>query len=109
MEAFFILVATTSQLSKMGVESDHTTYGTILRACSTLLPPGDIRRKELVDVVFRKACREGRVSRMVLAQMKFAASAAQYREIIGRYIEENVRPKDLPSAWTFRTRDNNTR
>ena len=105
MEAFFILVATTSQLNKLGIKSDHTTYGTILRACSTLLPPGDERRKELVESVFKKACREGQVGHMVVKQMKFAASATQYRELLGRNMDDHVRPNDLPAAWTTSVRD----
>ena len=109
MEAFFILVAATNQLNKLGLESDHLTYGTILRACSTLLPPGDARRAELVESVFRKASHEGKVGHMVLKQMKFAASATQYREMLGRNIKDHIRTNELPSAWTASVHENHSR
>ena len=107
--AFFILVATKMQMNKYEIDSDHTTYGTILRACSTLLPPGDKRREELVESVFRKAKAEGQVGRLVLKQMKFAASARQYQEMLGRDKSSHIRTKELPVHWTCNVRENKSR
>lgn len=108
VEAFAIMVAATNLLKKFTV-ADQTTYGTILRCCSTLLPPGDTRRTELVDTAFRKACDEGKVGQLVLKQLKFAAAGTQYQDLLGRNTENSPQTSDLPYAWTCNVRENRRR
>lgn len=104
VEAFVIMVAATKLLKEYAT-ADQLTYGTILRCCSTLLPPGDTRREELVANVFQKACDEGLVGHLVLKQLRFAASGTQYQDLIGYTIEDPPRIRDLPVAWTCNVRE----
>jgi hypothetical protein len=83
---------------------DNTWYGTMLRACSSLLPPSP-KREELVDRVFREACEGGCVGRLVLAQMKFAATPRQYERLLGCDLEDRIQLRDLPKDWTCNGQD----
>ncbi|KAG7359140.1 PPR: pentatricopeptide repeat domain containing protein [Nitzschia inconspicua] len=83
---------------------DNTWYGTMLRACSTLLPPST-RREDFVDRFFKDACAGGCVGRLVLGQMKFAATARQYERLLDRAPEDRIHVGDLPKEWTCNGRD----
>lgn len=97
MDAFVITVSILILLQEY-TTPDEVTYGTVLRACSNLLPRSDSRRDELVEKVFRKARDEGYVNDMVLTQLKFAASTPLFRELVGD--DSKVTLDDLPRAWT---------
>jgi hypothetical protein len=92
-------------LLKRHDEPDQTSYGTLIRACSGLLHPKDKKREEVVDEIFQKACENGSVGRLVITQMKFAASPAQHIRLMGRDILEKINVKDLPRAWTQNVRE----
>ena len=88
---------------------DSTSYGTMLRACSVLLPQGSQDREHMVELVFKAACRDGEVSRFVMTQLHFAASPSHLRELVGETfidIEDGtlVRLQDLPLEWTRNAR-----
>ncbi len=93
------------KLLQYHARADHTTYGTILRACSSLLPRDDERRNQVVEYIFRRACQEGQVGRLVVTQLKFAASHGQYLALIGRDPSIRVNLKELPIEWTCNVRE----
>lgn len=76
---------------------NHVAYGTMLKACAHLLPPGSKRRELVSRLVFDKACRDGCVGAMVINRFKEAASAGLYKEVMG-----NIKKNSLPYDWTFR-------
>jgi hypothetical protein len=103
-EAFSITMDIFSLLHKWG-EADHTTYGTILRACACLLPLTDKRRVQTVDDIFQKAATQGQVGRLVMAQMKFAATPQQHLRLTGQDYTERTITQNLPRAWTRHVRE----
>lgn len=98
MDAFVITVSILVMLQKY-VSPNEVTYGTVLRACSNLLPRNDNRRDELVSKVFDKASKEGFVSEMVLRQLYFAASPDLFAQLIGMNRELQITLQDLPPEW----------
>ena len=88
---------------------DQTTYGTMIRACSGLLASSDKRREETVEEIFQKACENGSVGRLVITQMKFAATPSQHVRLTGKDILDRVHVKDLPRAWTSNVRETSRR
>jgi pentatricopeptide repeat protein len=101
------------QLLKEYTKPDHTTYGTMLRACSSLLPAqgswqGDDRnqRDTAVATLFDRACQEGQVGRLVMTQLRFAASHELYKSLMqGREISDKVFVQDLPREWSCNVRE----
>lgn len=90
-------------------EPDQTTYGTMIRACSALLHAKDKRREAKVDEIFQKACENGSVGRLVITQMKFAATPSQHIRLMGKDLLDRVHIKDLPRAWTQNVRETSRR
>jgi hypothetical protein len=105
----FSICMTIYDLLKKNSEADHTSYGTILRCCATLLSPRDKTRQEMVEYMFQKACEQGQVGRLVLNQMRFAAQPHQHLRLTGLDIFERVDMRDLPRAWTRNVKENNRR
>jgi hypothetical protein len=83
---------------------DSTWYGTMLRACSSLLPPSE-RREIEVDRFFREACKMGCVGRLVSTQLKFAATPEQYSRLTDREVDDRIVLKELPNEWTRNAKD----
>lgn len=104
-EAFLIAVAIMALLKKVA-KPDTVTYGTFLRACSSLLPSSDQRRQDVVESIFREACRKGLVGNLVLQQFGFAATPDQYRRLIGLDHSKAVTLDDLPQEWTINVNEN---
>lgn len=106
MEAFLITVSIILLLQKYS-KPDSLTYSTVLRACSRLLARDDERRDFISQSIFNRACREGQVDKMVIEQLKFAASSDLYHKSlagIARADNSNVQMRDLPRDWTCRVR-----
>ena len=78
---------------------DHTSYGTMLRCATALLPPSDERRMKTIDYMFGEACEHGQVGRLVMKQMEFADLPRE------KYQELN----SLPSSWTRNVRERTSR
>lgn len=97
-ESFLILVEILAMVMKYA-SPDHVTYGTILRACSQLLPVDDERRDQLVQRIFKRACDEGQVSELVLTQLKFAASPQKYEDLTGLSSPQELDLLDSPREW----------
>jgi len=101
IEAFLIAVSAFLMLEKYA-EPDHVTFATFLKAVSKLIPRGEERRTQVVDVVFHRCCRDGLVSPFVLQQLSFAASSEQYHSLLKEEIEtpgKRVAIKDIPTEW----------
>jgi hypothetical protein len=96
-------------LLKIHDEPDQTSYGTLIRACSGLLHSKDTKREGMVEELFQKACENGSVGRLVITQMKFAASPSQHIRLTGRDILEKVHINELPRAWTQNVRETSRR
>jgi tetratricopeptide (TPR) repeat protein len=105
----FSICMTIYDLLKKNSDADHTSYGTILRCCGTLLSPRDKTRQEMVEYMFQKACEQGQVGRLVVNQMKFAAQPHQHMRLTGLDLMERVNMRDLPRAWTRNVKENNRR
>ena len=102
IEAFLIAVSAFLMLEKY-TEPDHVTFASFLKAVSKLIPRGEERRRQVVDVVFNRCCRDGLVSPFVLQQLSFAASGDQYQMLLQDYIEtpgKRVSIYDIPTEWT---------
>jgi hypothetical protein len=98
------------QLLHEYTKADHTTYGTMLRACSSLLPARDQQRESAVETLFHRARQEGQVGRLVVTQLRFAASPELYKSLLqGRDISEKVFVQDLPREWSCNVREQNRR
>ena len=107
-EAFEIAMKVYDVLKKNG-EPDHTSYGTLLRACASLLKESDAQREKLVEEIFEQACDSGSVGRLVITQMKFASTPDQHLKLTGRDIVERINKQDLPKSWTRNVRETSRR
>ncbi|KAL3917103.1 MAG: hypothetical protein SGILL_004870 [Bacillariaceae sp.] len=103
-KAFDIALKLDAVRRSLSIKPDNTWYGTMLRACSFLLKPS-LERERYVEQFFEEACYEGCVGKLVLAQLKFAATANQYERLLGRSPEERTYLRDLPREWTCNGRD----
>jgi hypothetical protein len=77
---------------------DQVTYGTFLKVCATQMADCDSRRT-LVELLFRKCCRDGQVGNMVLSQLQQVVSDVEYHQITGRWPEVEVKMEELPPEW----------
>lgn len=77
---------------------DQVTYGTFLKVCANQMPDCSTRQ-QIVEVLFKKCCRDGQVGSLVLSQLKTMASDELYQRLVGRRIDENVQMDDLPKEW----------
>jgi len=100
LRAFEIAVDTFSEMSQFKLAPNRVTYGTMLKACSRLLPVGNDRVKFTSDY-FRKACEDGCVGDMVLNRLEAAASAVQYKELM-----QGLTRNTLPTEWTCKVPEN---
>ena len=98
-ERAFVVTVSTLVLLQNYTQPDSITYGTVLRACSTLLPRHDARRDDVAEKIFERACAEGRVSQMILDQLRFAASPALYKKLTGNEEGEQLSLFSAPTAW----------
>ena len=104
IHALVVVVETLVAIQEFA-KSDHTTYGTLLKAFVNLIPANDKRRRRVVKAVFKVCCTEGMVGNMVLRQLRFAAPADLYQELLGRHIDDEVKLSSLPSKWSRNVRE----
>ncbi|GFH56503.1 hypothetical protein CTEN210_12979 [Chaetoceros tenuissimus] len=104
IRALVVVVETLVAIQEFA-KSDHTTYGTLLKAFVNLIPANDKRRRRVVKAVFKVCCTEGMVGNMVLRQLRFAAPADLYEELLGRSIDDEVKLSSLPSKWSRNVRE----
>lgn len=78
---------------------NHITYGMFLRACQKLMPRNE-QREQLVERVFRKACKDGMCNDFVLSEFQKVASNDLFCNILG--ITEMPEDFDInvPVEWS---------
>jgi hypothetical protein len=104
LEAFEIAMKTYDMLKEKGMP-DHTTYGTLLRICATLVPAADTKREALVSEIFEKACETGNCGRLVITQLRFASTQDQFVRLTGRESHDQINFKDFPKSWNRNVRE----
>lgn len=77
---------------------DQVTYGTFLKVCAQQMPDSHTRQ-QIVEVLFKKCCRDGQVGNLVLQQFQSMASPDLFQDVLGRSIHDDVRIEDLPENW----------
>jgi hypothetical protein len=77
---------------------DQVTYGTFLQVCDNQMYISSTR-SQLMAVMFKKCCKDGQVGSLVLQQLKTMATDEEYRDMIGRGIDEPIKMEELPSGW----------
>jgi hypothetical protein len=80
------------------LKPDQVTYGTFLKVCANQMPDSHTRQ-QVVEVVFKKCCRDGQVGNMVLTQLHSLASPELYQSLVGRSIHEPIQMEDVPKEW----------
>lgn len=77
---------------------DQVTYGTFLKVCYNQMPACSTR-SQIMEILFKKCCKDGQVGNLVLQQLKSMATDAEYQHMIGRGIDEPITMEELPSEW----------
>ena len=96
-EAFQIAVDSLKDLREfLGHEPDSSCFGMFLRACANLMPESQ-KRDGVVRSVFKKCCSEGYVNAFVLMEFERASTEALELELLGGFLEDDVR---IPDEWS---------
>lgn len=78
---------------------DQVTYGTFLKVCANQMTDSSTRH-QVIEVIFKKCCRDGQVGKMVLQQMRAMGPEDVYQRLVGKDIDdEEVKIEDLPREW----------
>lgn len=77
---------------------DQVTYGTFLKVCANQMPDSH-SREQIVEILFRKCCKDGQVGNLVIQQLKALSSKDLYQKLIGRSFDEDLTIEDLPEEW----------
>ena len=103
-EAFNIATITLEELLKSKeVDPISSTFGTYIKVCGKLSLP-----RTVVEPAISKAfdqCRDlGLVNDFILTQVRYSASPAQYRNLLGdvtkgKKINERLTINEIPYAW----------
>jgi hypothetical protein len=94
------------QASRYG-QPNQVTYGTFIKACANLMPDDDEMRRVVLKRAFRQCCKDGQVGDMVLYQIKRAAPADLYEELLAAVRSgTDVSVQDLPLEWRCNVREN---
>lgn len=89
---------------------DHVTYGTFIKVIANQMPDCDTRR-QAVQVLFHKCCKDGQMSNFVLQQIRAITSESEeiYEKLTGfRYLQD-INVGDLPSQWSSNAVDGKRR
>lgn len=97
VEAFQIAMCTFSSLQQsQHLRPNEYTYGTLLKACATLLPPGQ-ERVGLVEQIFQDCCDSNCLNEPVLRMLRSSMADEDYAHILGdgqataeSYIDEQM-------------------
>lgn len=81
------------------LQPTHVTYGTFLGIVSKLMPRSSARA-EIAELVFKRCCKDGQVSPLVLRRLKEAVPFSNYRTLLGGQSEDR-----LPKLWTANVRE----
>ena len=87
------------QSSRYG-HPNQVTYGSFFKACANLLADDDDdTRRDIIRSAFRQCCKDGQVGDMVLAQIRRAAPADLFEELLAGRSASTVSMQDLPLEW----------
>jgi hypothetical protein len=96
-EAFQIAVATYKELQRLSEkELGPSSVMMFLKACSNLVPPNE-KRDVVVKKIFKDCCKKGLVTDFVLAEFSRAASEGLQLEVLGGFLEDDIR---IPEDWS---------
>lgn len=97
LETFQVAIETMKDLKEIvGEEPDSGFVGLFLKACANLMPASR-KRDAVVEKIFTKCCADGLLNDFVLVEFERAASETLQLEILGGFLEDNVR---LPEEWS---------
>jgi hypothetical protein len=94
-KAFQVAASTYQLMKKHGVDGNHVTYGTMLKACARLHPLKSPLREKWLRRTFADAITAGCVGDMVISKLREAATSEVYRELMQGHSRRH-----LPAAWT---------
>ena len=77
---------------------DQVTYGTFMKVCVNQMPES-YTRQQIVEIAFKKCCKDGQVGNFVLQQLKASATPELYEHLVGRSIHDHIQMEDLPKEW----------
>lgn len=98
--AFQIAVDALKELREtLNREPDSSCFGMFLKACANLMPESR-KRDAVVEKVFRKCCNDGLVDDFVLSEFDRASSQALQLEVLGGFLDDDVR---IPKEWSKNT------
>lgn len=82
LDAFRIAMRILGEMkSSQRIQPNHVTYGTLIKACATLLPIGE-ERTTLLGRVFQECSREGHLSDSVIRSLRMAAPPALFSKLV---------------------------
>jgi len=102
--ALRIATATFNELSNSEYgEPNDVTYATYLMAIRNLMPNDDEAKAKTIANVFQKCCKEGKVSKSVLWQLKRALTEQErselYRSLGFHGVSKSVSFSQVPAEW----------
>lgn len=77
---------------------DQVTYGSFMKACQYQMVESE-SRYQVINVIFKKCCRDGQVGHLILSQLKYVVSESQFLELVGKPVEDDFKLHDLPVEW----------
>ena len=91
---------------------NQITYGTFFKALANLMPDDEQLRRAVIKEAFQQCCKDGQVGDMVLTQLRAAAPADLYEELVldavrgnsARKLTNRVTVADLPAEWRSNVR-----
>jgi hypothetical protein len=86
---------------------DQVTYGTFLKVCATQMPEGEAKERA-VEAVFKKCCKEGQVSELVLRQFQSTATPEQCLKLLGKTGLDIISVDILPKEWRRNVKERKT-
>lgn len=105
LKAFNVALSTFQQLvartDEFG-EPNHVTYGTMLKACARLLPPGCAERKKWTRSIFEDCVSKGLVGEMVLSKLREATTKEDFQTLMQGYSK-----RDIPKSWSRNVHEKN--
>jgi pentatricopeptide repeat protein len=102
-EALKSAFLTFDSIRHSNVRANHITYATFLGVLASLM--AESARQQIVELVFRRCCMEGLVSKLVLKKLQSAAgSQERFQELMRGHTEDR-----LPERWCFNVREQRAR
>ena len=88
--------------SSVKVEADRYTYISLLKTIGKLLSTTSLKRKKLVETVFKDCCNEGLVDDSILSNFLIAAPKDLTHALLGEELLKCPKAGNLPKEWTHR-------